>query len=152
MRHIEYRDLIAGAVMAALGTFVALYAANHYTIGEPARMGPGFFPVALGWILAALGAIIMLMAFRKTVHALQPPAFSLRGLIAIPLAILVFSLSIDRLGLVPATLALTFIAVFAERPFRLRRTLLLGASLALISWLIFTVALSMNLPAFNFPG
>jgi hypothetical protein len=152
MRHIEYRDLVAGTLLLALGLFVALYAAGHYRIGDPAHMGPGFFPVAMGCTLAALGVVIVLFAFRKTLHALQPPPFALRPLIAVPAAILAFSLLIERLGLVPATVVLTSIAALAERPFQLRRTVVLAAGLALISWLIFTLALQMSLPAFTFLG
>ncbi len=150
MRQIEYRDLIAGVLLASLGLFVALYAASHYTVGQASRMGPGFFPVALGWVLVGLGIIIALLSFRKAVHVLQPPAFALRALIAVPTAILVFSLLVNRLGLVPATMALTFIAVAAEHPYHLRRTAILAICLSLIAWLIFTVGLSMTLPAFTF--
>lgn len=150
MRHIEVRDLIGGASLIALGLFVALYAATHYSVGEPARMGPGFFPVALGWILAGLGLIIMLLAFRKTVHALHPPPFTPRSLVAVAAAITIFGLLINRVGLIPATFALVFVAAFAERRFRLRRTVLLGVALGVLSWLIFTVGLQMTLPAFTF--
>lgn len=152
MRHIETRDLIAGGVLAAFGVFVALYAAHHYEVGEPSRMGPGFFPVALGWLLAGLGVVIALMSLRKTVQVLHPPPVSLRALLAIAAAILVFSLLVERLGLVPATVALTFVAVFAERPVRWRRTLLLAGGLSLLSWLVFTVGLGMTLPAFTVAG
>ena len=106
----------------SLGLFVALYAAGHYPIGQAARMGPGFFPVALGWILAGLGLAIALLALRKTVHVLHPPPFALRPLIAVPASMATFSLLVTPLGLVPATFALVFVAAFAERKFRLRRT------------------------------
>lgn len=152
MKHIEYRDLIAGIVLASFGLFVALHAGSHYSIGQASQMGPGFFPVGLGWVLVGLGGVIALLAFRKTVQVLHPPPVSLRALIAIPAAILVFSLLVERLGLVPATVALTFIAVFAEKPFKLRRTVLLAAGLSLLSWLIFTAWLGMTLPAFTFLG
>ena len=56
MKHVDVRELIAGAVLMSFGLFVALYAAGHYPVGQAARMGPGFFPVALGWILAAPAA------------------------------------------------------------------------------------------------
>lgn len=150
MRHIDVRDLIAGVLLAALGLFTALYAAGHYKIGDVARMGPGFFPMLLGWVLVGLGLLITLLAFRKTVHLLKPPPLALRAMLAVSAAVLVFSLLVERLGLVPATIVLTLIAVAAERPYRLRRTLVLAACLALIAWLIFSVALNMTLPAFAF--
>jgi hypothetical protein len=113
-------------------------------------MGAGFFPVTLGWLLVALGLIVLLLAFRNTVQVLTPPPFALRAIVAVPCAILVFSLVVDRFGLVPATFALTLVAVLAEKPFKLRRTLMLAASLSLISWLIFIVGLNMTLAAFIF--
>jgi hypothetical protein len=152
MKHIEYRDLAAGALLLALGLFVAIYASSNYRIGEANHMGPGYFPMVLGWVLAGLGAIIALLAFRKTVQVLHPPAFQLRPILAVLLAILVFSLMVERLGLVPATVGLTAVAVFSERPIHLKRSLWLAAGLSLISWLIFTVGLQMTLPAFNFGG
>ena len=150
MKHIEHRDLVAGLLLLAFGLFVAVYASSNYRIGEASRMGPGYFPMVLGWVLAGLGAVVVLLAFRKTLQVLHPPPFSLRPFLAVLASILVFSLLVERLGLVPATVALTAVAVFAERPMRLKRSLWLAAGLALIAWLIFTVALNMSLPAFAF--
>jgi hypothetical protein len=150
MKDVDVRELSAGIVLIVFGLFVALYAASNYSIGVPAKMGPGFFPVALGWILAGLGLVVALLAFRKTVQHLHPPPFRARPMVAVLAAIGVFSLLVDRLGLVPATFALVCIAGFAEGRYRLTRTLLLGASLALLAWLVFTVGLQMTLPAFTF--
>ncbi|HEY9095435.1 MAG TPA: tripartite tricarboxylate transporter TctB family protein [Hydrogenophaga sp.] len=150
MKHIEIRDLVAGALMVAVGLFIAAYAGTHYKIGTPSRMGPGFFPVALGLILAGLGVIIALLAFSKSLHALTPPTFALRSVLAIPIAILVFAFLVERAGLIPAALALTFVAAIADKSLKFRRTLLLGIALALISWLVFSVGLQMTLPAFAF--
>ncbi|MEO8835144.1 MAG: tripartite tricarboxylate transporter TctB family protein [Caldimonas sp.] len=151
MKHFDVRDFISGALLIAVGIFVAVYAGTHYGIGQPSRMGPGFFPVALGCILAVLGLIVLLFSFRFSAHAWEVSAIAWRPLAAILAAVAVFSLLVDRFGLVPATVALTFIAALAERRFRLRRTVLLAAALALLSWLIFTVGLQMNLPAFAKP-
>lgn len=152
MRQIDYRDLIAGLIMVGLGFLVAQYAGAHYQVGDPASMGPGFFPVTLGWVLVVLGAVIALLSFRNAAQALTPPHLAPRALIAVPAAILAFSLLVNSTGLVPATVVLTFIAVAAERPYRLRRTAVLSVVLALVAWLIFTVGLGMNLPAFAFSG
>ncbi len=152
IKHIDTRDLVAGLALIAVGLFVALYASNHYRMGDAARMGPGFFPTALGWILAGLGLIVVLFSFRRTVHAFEPPPFALRPFLAVLLAILAFGLLIERIGLVPTALVMTVIAAFANSNFHLGRALLLGVFLAGLSWLIFSVGLQMTLPAFNFPG
>ena len=150
MKQIELRDLIGGLALCAIGLFVALYAGSHYEVGRAARMGPGFFPVMLGWLLVGLGLLIVLLSFRRRVQALTPPPFRLRPLLAVLAAVAVFSLLIGRLGLVPATVALTFVAALGERQFKLRRTALLAVFLALLVWLTFTLGLGMQLPAFSF--
>ncbi len=150
MKHVDSRDLIAGLLLLGFGLFVALYAGDQYRVGTAARMGPGFFPVVLGWVLVGLGSVIGLLAFRKSLHQLRPPAFALRSLGAVFGAILVFSLVVESLGLVPATVALTGVAVFAERPVKLRQSVLLAIALAVLAWVIFSFALQMTLPAFTF--
>ncbi len=152
MKHIDVRDLTAGLSLVAIGTTAALYAGSHYQVGSPAQMGPGFFPVALGWILAALGVIIGLLAFRRTLHTLNPPPFALRPLLAVLMAVFVFTQLVERAGLVPATWLLVLVAALAERPYRWGRTLLLAVILSFLVWLVFTVALQMTLPAFVFRG
>lgn len=152
MKYLDTRELIAGLSLMAVGLFVALYAWGHYQIGQPARMGPGFFPVVLGSVLALLGVIVALMAFRPTLHVLIPPPFAVRPLLAVLASVAVFSLLINRLGLIPATFALTLVAALAERPYKLRRTVLLSIALSAIAWLTFTLGLQMNLPAFAFQG
>ena len=152
IKRVDTRDFIAGVGLLAVGLFVALYASSHYRVGDPARMGPGFFPTLLGWILAGLGALVVLLSFRATVHAFEPPPFAWRPFLAVLLAILAFSLLIERLGLVPTALVMTVIAAFANDNFRIVRALLLGVFLAALSWLIFTVGLQMTLPAFSFWG
>ncbi|WP_319825880.1 tripartite tricarboxylate transporter TctB family protein [Thalassovita sp.] len=150
MIHFDKQDMTAGAVLGGFGLFVAVYAGRHYDFGTTASMGPGYFPVVLGAILAALGGLIMLLSIRRVPGAPYQAPFGLRPLIAVLLAVLVFAGLILKLGLVPATIALTLVASLAEPKFHLQRATLLGISLALLSWLIFKVGLKMPLPAFLF--
>lgn len=82
----------------------------------------------------------------------QGTAFSWRPLLAVLVAMLVFSQTVETLGLMPATCLLTLCAAAAERPYRLKRSLALGVGLALLAWLIFSVGLDMPLPAFAWQG
>lgn len=148
--YFDKQDLIAGAVLGGFGAFVAIYAAQHYEFGTTASMGPGYFPVVLGSILAALGLAIMLLSARRVPGEAWRAPIAMRPLLAVLVAVLVFAALILKLGLVPATVALTLVASLAEPKFRLQRAILLGSSLALLSWLIFKVGLKMPLPAFVF--
>lgn len=75
----EYRRPRTGRGRHAVRTrpFVALYASTHYAIGELQRMGPGFFPTVLAWILAGFEAVILLRALRSPGTEAEPaPALS----------------------------------------------------------------------------
>ena len=149
---IDYRDFISGMLLIAGGVFVAIYARANMDLGTIARMGPGYFPMVLGWLLAGLGVVIVLLSFREVIADALAPRLAFRPLAAVFGSLLVFSLMIEPFGLVPATIALTAIAVFAERKPPLRRSVMLAIGLSFVAWLIFTVALQMTLPAFNLPG
>ena len=49
------KDFFAGLLFMALGIAFAL-GARTYNVGTGARMGPGYFPLVLGVVLALLGA------------------------------------------------------------------------------------------------
>ncbi|MEO8060794.1 MAG: tripartite tricarboxylate transporter TctB family protein [Burkholderiales bacterium] len=152
MIRVDARDLVGGVVLVGIGLFTAVFASSHYALGQLARMGPGFFPTALGCVLVGLGTLVVLLSFRQTTHTLHPPPFRPRALVAVLAAVLVFSLTVTRFGLVPATLVLVFVSALAEPGYRWKRTALLALALAAMSWLIFIVGLQMTLPAFTFPG
>lgn len=150
MKQADLRDLVSGLVLLVFGLFVAVYASSHYDMGRLARMGPGFFPTVLGWILVALGAATALLSLRSRARAQPAPTLRLRPLVAVLAAVLVFALLVNRLGLMPATIALVFVAAAAERGYRWKRTALLAVSLAVMAWLIFIVGLQMTLSAVTF--
>lgn len=144
----DIRDLAAGILMISVGLAVALYASSHYQVGSAARMGPGFFPTMLGWVLAFLGLVIALLSFRKVVHAIEPPPFTLRPFVAVIAAVALFALLITRIGLVPTTVLMVIVTSSGSNSFQLRRAVVLGVVLSAIAWLIFSLGLQMTLPAF----
>lgn len=152
MSNIDVRDLITGLLLTAAGLFVASHAMSQLEIGTLSRMGPGYFPMALGWLLAALGLVILLSSLRGALVRLPVPVVGLRPLAAVFGSLLIFGVLVEPFGLVPATMGLTAVAVFAERKPPLRRSILLAIALSVIAWLVFSVALQMSLPAFDFPG
>ena len=56
-----HRDILAGTLFIVIGA-LALLGARGYPVGSAMRMGPGYFPVVLGWLLVALGALVGLRA------------------------------------------------------------------------------------------
>ena len=117
-RHVRINP--PGLVIVAFGLAMAAMAAT-YPLGSLLRPGPGFFPVAIGLLLAALGAGIAVEARQADA---DERAFPWRPAIWTTLGILAFALLLDRAGLVPATVALIAIAASGERR---RSWLALGA-------------------------
>lgn len=62
MRIRAPKDFWAGLMFIAFGVGFVIVARN-YAMGTAVRMGPAYFPVVLGGILAVLGAIIFLRAY-----------------------------------------------------------------------------------------
>ena len=58
MKIKSQQDFFSGLMFMVVGVAFA-WGATTYTIGEGARMGPGYFPLVLGILLAAMGAFIV---------------------------------------------------------------------------------------------
>lgn len=55
------KDFFSGLMFMVLGAAFA-WGATKYSIGTGARMGPGYFPLMLGILLAVLGGVITFKA------------------------------------------------------------------------------------------
>src|ERR1700676_3545305 len=109
------RDYYGGALMFLLG-LGAILQGRTYPVGTLSRMGPGFFPVALGVILALVGAAIALRArFLKGETEEKVLAPEWRGWFCICLSIVAFVVLGKYGGLLPATFAIVFISALGER-------------------------------------
>ena len=115
------RDYYAGALMFALG-IGAILEGRKYSMGTLSRMGPGYFPVSLGVILALVGAAIAItnrFAEHDTEDKVLPPEW--RGWICICLSIIAFVVLGKYGGLVPATFAIVFISALGDRQNTIRQ-------------------------------
>ncbi len=139
----DTRDIIGGLVMIALGAFAAFYA-QRYEFGALNRMGPGYFPVALGILLAVLGLLIALPAwFRPHV-----PGDSARWkVLAIIIgSVVFFALTLKPLGLILSTALAVFISTLADPDITWKVRGNVSVGVAIITWIVFSFGLSMVLP------
>ncbi|MDB5821838.1 MAG: tripartite tricarboxylate transporter TctB family protein [Herminiimonas sp.] len=143
------RDYYGGALMFLLGTG-AVYKGLSYNVGTLSRMGPGYFPVAVGVVLALMGVLIALGA-RSNVPAKQEEyqAPEWRGWICIVLSIIAFLVLGRYGGLLPATFAVVFISALGDRENNLKQALFLSLAMAGVAALVFWWALSMQFPLFR---
>jgi uncharacterized membrane protein YidH (DUF202 family) len=138
------QDLGAAVVFIAIG-IAGVYFGRELQFGTAARMGPGYFPVLLSWVIIGIGVIVGFKALTIEGPRIEP--LQLRPIFIIVAAILAFGYLIDRIGLAITAVLLTVLAGFARRDMNLLETILLGAGLALFSVLLFVYALSQPFPA-----
>ncbi len=139
----DWPDILGGLLLAAIGAGAALWAAMYYDLGSLRRMGPGFFPVALGAVLFLLGLVVALPALARTADA---PKIEPATAIAVLAAIVIFAFSLSRLGLAGATAVTVLVATLpAPRKGWVWR-IVLAAALTVLTVLVFSVGLRMTLP------
>ena len=122
---------------------VAILAARGYSSGTAGKMGPGYFPLLLGGLLAALGAILIA---RSLVLSGEPVArFHVVPLAIVAAAVCLFGVMIEPLGLVLSLAVLTLLSARAGAQFRLLETVALAAALIVFSVGVFVYALGLPL-------
>lgn len=142
MRRVDVADVVGGTILVAVGLWYATHALGEYSYGTARRMGPGYFPTWVGYLMAALGAAIASLGLLRQGDTPRAP---LRPLLAISAGGFAFAGSVEGFGLVPAVFALVGIAALAERPYRPLRTLLLAAALSALGVVIFSWGLGIPL-------
>ena len=98
------QDFWAGLLFLAVGC-LALWFGRTYAFGTATRMGPGYMPTVLSWGLVLIGAFLSLRAFALEGPPIERSLF--RPQVFILLAIIVFGLLIERVGLAPAIVVVT---------------------------------------------
>jgi hypothetical protein len=143
MRIRSPRDFWAGLIFVAIGGgFVLL--AQQYRLGDMHRMGPAMFPTLIGALLAALGLIIALRSF--VLDGAPVPRFDARPIGISILAIVLFGIALQWLGLVAAIAALVLVGAYASREVRLLDNLALAAVMIVFSVAVFVWLLGLPLP------
>jgi hypothetical protein len=148
------KDFFSGLMFTVVGGAFGI-GATTYNIGEGARMGPGYFPLMLGIVLAVLGTIIMVQSLMKG-HpdgdkigkwAWKPLAYiiSANVLFGILLGGLP-SIGLPAMGMIAAIYGLTIVASLAGEHFKLKEVLVLATVLAVGSYGAFVMLLKLQFP------
>ena len=154
MKIKSQKDFFAGLMFMTVGVAFA-WGATNYNIGEGARMGPGYFPLVLGILLAALGlAVIFEALVVETEDGEKIGAIAWKPLGYIIGANLAFGLllgglpkfGIPAMGLIAAIYALVFIASLAGDRFLPKEVAILATILAVFSYFAFVWLLKLQFP------
>ena len=154
MKIKSQKDFFSGLVFTVVGASFA-YGATSYSIGTGARMGPGYFPLMLGIILALIGAFVLFKSLVVETPSGDPVgALAWRPLTFIILGNLLFgvllgglpSIKLPAMGLIVAIYGTTLVVSMAGDKFRLSEVLGLATVLAIMSYLAFIVLLKLQFP------
>ena len=137
------QDLGAGLLFIIIGV-AGVYFGQDLTYGSALRMGPGYFPTWLSWIIIGIGVFLASRALVVEGEAIEP--IQLRSLIGVIAAILVFGVMIGRFGTPLTIVALVFVAAFARPKPNLLETMVLAVGLAIFAVVAFIFALGQPLP------
>jgi len=148
------KDFFGGLLFTAVGAAFA-YGASTYQVGDAARMGPGYFPLLLGVILALMGSVVMVQSVIKG-HPDGDPIgkWAFKPLLLVLGANVVFgallvgvpAIGLPGFGLVIAIFALVIVASFAGETFNLKEVLVLATILSVGSYLAFVKLLALQFP------
>ena len=154
MKIKSQRDFFAGLMFLLVGGGFA-WGATTYTVGSGARMGPGYFPLLLGILLAIIGAAIMFKAtVVETVGGDKIGQWAWKQIFFIIAANLLFgvllaglpSLGVPAMGLIIAIYGLTFVASLAGHQFEFKGVFILATILAVGSYVAFVWGLNLQFP------
>ena len=138
-------DVLSGLLFIAIAAF-GLWLSRHYPVGTALRMGTGYVPRLLCWILLGLGVIVLIQGMRPTALTLSPSPMAWRAVLSVTAALVTFGLSLERLGLVAAIVLLTGIGALATRALRPLETALAALGLIVLCWAIFIFGLGLTIP------
>ena len=147
------KDFFSGLMFLFVGIAFA-WGATNYNIGSGARMGPGYFPLMLGIVMAFLGACLTMTALVvETVTGDPVGKWAWKPLGFVIVANLLFgillgglpSLGVPAMGMIIAIYALVLIASLAGNEFDLKKVLILATVLAVGSYIAFIWALKLQI-------
>jgi putative tricarboxylic transport membrane protein len=142
MRIRAPKDFWSGMMFCGFAA-VGILAARGYSLGSAGKMGPGYFPLLLGGVLAGLGAILIVRSIAVDGEPLA--RFHLPPLAVVVLAVCLFGAMIEPLGLVLSLAVLTLLSAAAGPPFRPLEAIALTAALIVLSVGVFVYALGLPL-------
>ena len=146
LRVVTRKNVVAGLMfigIAALGLFLS----RHYPVGTALRMGTGYVPRLLCWVLLGLGAVILLQGLRDEDEPAGPGVWTrLIPLATVTLSLIAFALAIEQLGLVVAIVLLIGIGALVAPGIKAWEAVAAAVVLIALSWAIFVLGLGLPIP------
>ena len=138
------QNLAAGILFLIIGIGGVIYS-RELSYGSARNMGPGFFPTWLSILIGSMGALTIVRSVLQIGPAIE--RLQWRPIVMISIAALIFGYVIEYIGLALALIVMTMVAVQARRDTNQREMLILAATMAVISVVVFVYILKQGMPA-----
>lgn len=145
LRIANRQDFCAG-VFFMLAGIATMIISESYRIGTAGRMGPGYFPMALGGLLTALGLVVAAQGVARVKEDVPLPPLSFRPLFFVLGSVALFGVLLEALGFVLCTLLLIGTSSLAYHEPRWREIALAAAALTVFSVAVFGYGLKLQFP------
>ena len=139
----QHKDFWSGVMFFALGVLFIIWS-REYQFGSAQRMGPGYFPTILGFLMAFLGIVVAVPALSKKSPVVHVEKIGWRGLIIVLGAVLLYALTLLRLGFVVSLVLLMVISAMASSEFNWKETIISTLVLGVFSYLAFVKGLNLQ--------
>ena len=140
------KNVLAGLMFIAIAA-LGLWVSRDYPIGTALRMGTGYVPRLLCWILMGLGAAILVQGLREKDAPPERTSWrQLMPIVVVTTSLVAFAFAIEQLGLVLSILLLVGIGAIAARDIKIWETLVAALVLVGLSWVIFILGLGLTIP------
>jgi hypothetical protein len=167
------KDFVAGLMFVGFGVLAyvvaftdlsALVGQSRLALGTPVRMGPGYVPQMLAFVMIGLGAILAIYAAISPGEPIEKGQW--KPITMITLGVLAFGVLLDPAnipgviswfvsglprwenpvsGMLPATIAMVFLAAMGSEEFKWLETAVMCVVLFVFCYAVFIWGLSMNI-------
>lgn len=128
------------SIFGALSFILAL----NFRIGSLSDVGSAIYPLILSSIIALISIYSFFFAARE-----KPVPMNVRALICVSSAVILFILLVERIGLLPSVVLSMFTAYVGQTKRGYAVFLAYACIFAVGTWLLFSYALNLPLPAFR---
>ena len=143
MSRLLSKDFLSGVMFIVFG-LAALWFGRNLQMGTTVRMGPGYVPHMLAYIMMGLGGIIVVMALlTSTGERTEAPKW--KPITMVTIGIICFALLFESAGLIPALIVLILIASLGGEEFKITEVLFNMVVLSILCVVVFKLGLQMNI-------
>ena len=139
------KDVVAGLIYILFGAGFSLGALN-YKLGDPARMGPGWFPFWIGVLLALVGVATAMTGMAPNAAEDKVKRVEPRALAWILGAVVLFGVLLQPMGLVVSLAVLIIVSSLASHEFTWKGALASTVVLIAFSVGVFIEGISLQIP------